>query len=117
VPGLLNASDVGLLLLRQSPNIETSSPVKFAEYLNCGLPVLITSGVGDYSRMTIERQVGATVTRDESFDVKIIPRISGERASIALHCQAVGRDLTWSAYSDSWRQMLSSFKMPAPFSP
>ena len=32
VPGLLNASDLGLLLLRPSPNIRTSSPVKFAEY-------------------------------------------------------------------------------------
>jgi glycosyltransferase involved in cell wall biosynthesis len=114
VPDLLNASDIGLLLLRQSPNIDTSSPVKFAEYLNCGLPVLITGGVGDYSRMTMERQVGATVTRDESFDVKIIPRISGERASIALHCQAVGRDLTWSSYSDTWRQMLSSIKCAGP---
>ena len=49
VPALLNASDIGFLFLRPSPNIKTSSPVKFAEYLNCGLPVLITPEVGDYS--------------------------------------------------------------------
>ena len=48
IPPLLNASDVGFLLLRSSPNIETCSPTKFSEYLSCGLPVVITPQVGDF---------------------------------------------------------------------
>jgi len=45
IPSLMNASDVGFLLLRSSPNIETCSPAKFSEYRNCGLPVVITPQV------------------------------------------------------------------------
>src|SRR5262249_631973 len=61
VPGLLNASDPRLLLLRCSSNIKTSSPVKFAEYLNCGLPVLISPEVGDFSELVAQEKVGAIV--------------------------------------------------------
>jgi len=107
VPGLLNASDIGLLLLRQSPNIETSSPVKFAEYLNCGLPVLITDRVGDYSGMTVKHGVGAIVARDNNFDVNILPRITGDRTNTAVQCQIAGRELTWDAYLPGWSKMLS----------
>ena len=108
VPGLLNASDVGMLLLRQSPNIETSSPVKFAEYLNCGLPVLITDRVGDYSHMTMEHQVGAIVAADSAFDPSILSRIKDDRTNIALRCQSAGRELTWTAYSHAWSRMISA---------
>jgi glycosyltransferase involved in cell wall biosynthesis len=110
VPGLLNASDIGLLLLRESPNIRTSSPVKFAEYLNCGLPVLISDAVGDYSLMSAQQDVGAIVANDNSFDMNIVSRIRNHRQDVALHCEAVGRHLTWGAFSDKWRRMLSEIR-------
>jgi len=107
VPALLNASDLGLLLLRPSSNISTSSPVKFAEYLNCGLPVLITGAVGDYSMMISREGIGAIVANDNSFDSKVIRNIQSQRTKVALHCQSVGRQLTWDAFVPSWSRMLS----------
>lgn len=62
VPALLNAADLGLLLLKATPNIETSSPTKFAEYVNCGLPVLISEGVGDFSSMVRDAALGTVVS-------------------------------------------------------
>ena len=59
VPALLNAADLGLLLLKEAPNIRTSSPVKFAEYVNCGLPVLISRNVGDYSDLVTNTGIGS----------------------------------------------------------
>jgi hypothetical protein len=49
VPGLLLAGDYGLLLREQSVTNKVASPVKFAEYLSCGLPIIISENLGDYS--------------------------------------------------------------------
>jgi len=49
VPRYLAPADVGLLLRRRGPRNSTASPVKFAEYLACGLPVAIGSELGDYT--------------------------------------------------------------------
>jgi glycosyltransferase involved in cell wall biosynthesis len=47
VPQYLTASDVALSLIRSSYARRSASPTKFAEYLNAGLPVISTAGVGD----------------------------------------------------------------------
>lgn len=107
VPALLNASDIGFLFLRPSPNIKTSSPVKFAEYLNCGLPVLITPEVGDYSELVVRTGVGAIVEHRGRLDTSIVDRVTRERAKLASTCTAVGQTLTWQAMSETWSQMVS----------
>jgi hypothetical protein len=49
IPAMLLAGDYGLLIREHSVTNEVASPVKFAEYLCCGLPVIISEGLGDYS--------------------------------------------------------------------
>jgi len=107
VPALLNASDLGLLLLRASPNIKTSSPAKFAEYLNSGLPVLITPEVGDFSEMVLSRKVGA-VMKGNGDEQELVERTVGDRSQMAEQCVAAGRELTWQAYSSTWSRIASS---------
>jgi glycosyltransferase involved in cell wall biosynthesis len=109
VPGLLNASDLGFLLLRCSSNIKTSSPVKFAEYLNCGLPVLITPDVGDFSELVAQEKVGAIVDGARgTFEASVLNRAIDDRLQLGARCMAVGRQLTWQAYSPMWSKVVSS---------
>lgn len=61
MPGALNAADVGLLLRRQDPVNHVASPTKLAEYLACGLPVLVSEGIGDTSALVEEERVGVVV--------------------------------------------------------
>ncbi|MES2133080.1 MAG: hypothetical protein V4506_12065 [Bacteroidota bacterium] len=42
-------ADYGILFREQSMTNKVASPVKFAEYLSCGLKVLISKNLGDYS--------------------------------------------------------------------
>ncbi len=107
VPALLNASDIGFLFLRPSPNIKTSSPVKFAEYLNCGLPVLITPEVGDYSEFVTRMGVGAVVEHKGRLDTSIVDRVIREREELASRCTTAGRTLTWQAMSVTWSQIVA----------
>ncbi|MBN1903170.1 hypothetical protein JW926_17745 [Candidatus Sumerlaeota bacterium] len=53
-----NASDLGLLLRRPSPVNYCAAPTKFAEYLMCGLPVCLTTGIGDYSKLVEREKLG-----------------------------------------------------------
>ena len=68
IPALLNAADIGCILLEPSPRNRTTSPVKFAEHILCGLPVIITNGIGDYSAMTEEHDLGLSVENYEDLD-------------------------------------------------
>jgi len=49
VKDYLYIADYGILFREQSITNKVASPVKFAEYLNCGLKVLISKNLGDYS--------------------------------------------------------------------
>ncbi len=106
VPGLMNASDVGFLLLRPAPNIQTSSPAKFSEYLNCGLPVLISQGVGDFSALVANSRTGAVVSDCGGFDFGVIHEIFCDRQQAADRSITAGRALTWKAQESMWRQMI-----------
>jgi glycosyltransferase involved in cell wall biosynthesis len=61
VASLLMAADVGLLLRENTLTNRVASPVKFAEYLRCGLPVILTPYVGDFSALATAEGVGQTV--------------------------------------------------------
>lgn len=49
VPAYLTAADLGFLLRENHLLNNVASPVKFSEYVLCGLPVMMTEGIGDYS--------------------------------------------------------------------
>jgi glycosyltransferase involved in cell wall biosynthesis len=61
VPEWLSASDVGLALIKSLKSKRGSSPVKVAEYLASGLPVVITDKIGDCSNLIIKNKIGAVV--------------------------------------------------------
>lgn len=49
VPNYLIGTDYGILIREESVTNRVASPVKFAEYLACGLNVVISPKLGDYS--------------------------------------------------------------------
>ncbi|MGE0713786.1 MAG: glycosyltransferase [Planctomycetota bacterium] len=61
VPAFLNACDLGLLLRRDDPVNRAASPTKAAEYLACGVPLLVGAGIGDTSALVAEEGLGAVV--------------------------------------------------------
>jgi glycosyltransferase involved in cell wall biosynthesis len=61
MPSYLAAGDVGLAFIKPCFSKLASSPTKYAEYLGCGLPLVINAGVGDSDVLGAEAQVGALV--------------------------------------------------------
>lgn len=66
VPAYLSIAHYGMLIRELSITNQVASPVKFAEYLACGLPVIISNNLGDYSGFVKNNNCGFVGT--ESFD-------------------------------------------------
>lgn len=62
----LNAADFGTLFRKDVVMNNVASPSKFAEYMLCGLPVLISQNVGDFSDFVIHKNLGQIV--NENYD-------------------------------------------------
>lgn len=58
VPSYLLGCDYGLLIREDTVTNQVAAPVKFAEYLACGLKVLISPNLGDYSGYVSEENLG-----------------------------------------------------------
>ncbi len=70
MPKFLSAADVGLSFKIKTFANAIASPIKFAEYLSCGLPVIINPGVGDTSRIIQQYQVGVVVDPINSLELE-----------------------------------------------
>ncbi len=57
----LSSCDYGILLREDKVTNKVASPVKFAEYLNAGLSVLISSNIGDFSQFVLANNCGIIV--------------------------------------------------------
>jgi hypothetical protein len=60
---LLTACDYGLIIREPSVTNSVSSPVKFAEYLSCGLKLLISENIGDYTDFVLKHGCGQIIHR------------------------------------------------------
>jgi glycosyltransferase involved in cell wall biosynthesis len=62
VPSYLSAADAGLSFIKPCFSKLASSPTKYAEYLGCGLPLIINSDIGDSDALITREKVGALVS-------------------------------------------------------
>lgn len=79
VPKYLLAADYGLLIRENTVTNRVASPVKFAEYLACGLPVIISEKLGDYSDLVKNNSTIGFVLNDQKFSYSPIKIENKER--------------------------------------
>lgn len=84
----LALADLGLLLRDRSPVNRVASPVKFAEYLACGVPVLVSPGVGDCSDIVRRERVGYIMDGDLPLP-QVASEILRHRADLRKRCREV----------------------------
>jgi len=77
VPEYLLAGDYGLLIRENTVTNQVASPVKFAEYLACGLPVIISENLGDYSDF-VEKNSCGYIIKDNHQGISNFKKVSLE---------------------------------------
>ena len=65
IPYYIKLADVGMFFIKPCLSKRSSCPIKFSEYLACGLPVLINKGIGDTDKIVRDNEAGVVI---ESFD-------------------------------------------------
>lgn len=76
IPKYLAASDIGVLLRHKHIMNEVASPGKFGDYVACGLPVLMTEGISNFSEELSKTDYGI-ILKDMDDDDEIIKKFSG----------------------------------------
>jgi len=61
MPDYLSAADVGIAFIKPCLSKRASSPTKYAEYLACGLPLVINAGIGDSDALVEGEGAGVLV--------------------------------------------------------
>lgn len=110
VPALLNAADVGLLLRRRDPVNAVASPTKLAEYLACGLPVIVSDGIGDASALVREGRAGEVVrdVDDPAAIERALRRLMDEAPSRRAVAVLARARLARSAFLDVYRRVYAA---------
>ncbi len=67
VAGYLCAADVGILLREKTLTNRVASPIKFSEYMCCGLPCIISSHIGDTGEILRNGNAGIILDSDLDF--------------------------------------------------
>ena len=101
----LAAADCGLLVRKPSLVNQVASPVKFAEYLSAGVPVMISENVGDYSECVKRHGLGTVLPNcfeqvriQQALDTIFSLVDAARRDETRLRCRAFAREnLDWSA--------------------
>lgn len=113
----LCAADVALLLRRRSLVNSVASPVKFAEYLASGLPVITSPFIGDYSAMVRDQQLGVLVDPDDESTwpagISAATRMAADPA-VRARCRLTARRLlSWDVVGESVMAALRDVRRPA----
>jgi glycosyltransferase involved in cell wall biosynthesis len=103
----LSAADVGFIMRHDTIVNNVASPVKVGEYLACGLPVILTRGIGDYSDMLPAAGVGILLDEDADTVEQVLRFISryefvGQKNAVIRFAKS---RLTMSANLDHYRSL------------
>ena len=115
----LAAADAAFLLRKRSVINEVSAPVKFAEYLACGVPVVTSPHVGDYSSLVLARRVGVVMEpEDETTWPAACDGVVAlaQEADARARCRAVAETLAWTALAPRFRAALEDGRAGVPAS-
>lgn len=116
MPDYINLADVGMFFIKPVFSKRSSCPTKFAEYLACGLPVLINAGIGDTDRIVEKYKLGVVINEfsKESYSSKInsLLEIMKNKELLSDRCRKVAEDIFSldkgvSKYFDIYNRILS----------
>lgn len=89
VPGYLSAADLGIIWRDPSMVNTVASPVKFSEYVCCGLPVMASDAVTMVSDFIVKNNAGKVLDKVENITREVSEKISlEERKKLSLIAQS-----------------------------
>jgi glycosyltransferase involved in cell wall biosynthesis len=101
----LSSCDIGVIMRDDTIVNNVASPVKIAEYLSCGLPVILTTGIGNYSHTLPEAGVGILLNDKQNNVDKITDFITQNDLELIKK-----RSISFTKENISWQAHLKSLQ-------
>ena len=96
MPRYMSLFDAGLFFIRPTLSKRASAATKLAEFLSCGVPVILNDGVGDSGAIVRHHDVGVvlTATNQEAFAASLPPvRALFSGLEMSERCRRVASEL------------------------
>ncbi len=71
MPDYIRLMHFGLFFIKPSFSKKGSAPTKLAEFLACGVPVVINDGVGDSGKLVKQNRVGVVIDRVDQTNLEV----------------------------------------------
>ena len=92
VPVLLSGANAGIFFMNRY-NQYSFSPIKFGEFLACGLPVIINEGFGDCDKIVLKENVGAVINEFSAKEyekaIQKLKNLLSEGSALRQRCRMV----------------------------
>jgi glycosyltransferase involved in cell wall biosynthesis len=107
VPAYLSAADCGIIMRDDVPVNNVASPIKIGEYLGCGLPVILTKGIGDYSEMIAKTDTGLVLDENGDMARQIVDFMkNADLSAIREKAARLARDtMSWQAQASRLNEL------------
>lgn len=99
---VLKDCDFGFLLRDDIPLNNVASPVKFLEYISAGVVPIMSKGIGDYSELVLQEDIGIIARGDITTVVRDIKRLSSD-PELFKRMYQVSSKYTWDNYYLNFR--------------
>ena len=110
VPKYMSAADAGIIMRHDIVVNNVACPIKIGEYLGCGLPVILTRGIGDYSKTIPEAGVGILLDEDSNMAQQVVSFMEQPNFN-ELRDKAIAfahENITWDSHLDGFKRLFST---------
>ena len=105
----MSAADAGIIMRNDIVVNNVASPIKIGEYLGCGLPVILTRGIGDYSEAVSRAGIGIILDENNDTAQQVVEFMEKdsfselrEKVTAFAH-----KNITWDSYQESFKRLFS----------
>ena len=96
ISSYLRAADAAVSFIKPCYSKQASSPTKNAEYLACGLPIIVNDGIGDTTELTLTDQTGVVIKEFgiESYSTALdeLWQMMADSDALAARCRLSARN-------------------------
>ena len=104
IPHFLSTKEYGFLIREDIVVNNVSSPIKLAEYLSCGVNLIISDAVSSYASIVEEESAGIKISSNDNIIKKLQSFTPNSSASLAVYKKYFSKE----AHLSNYKQLLSN---------
>lgn len=105
----LSTADAGIIMRDDIPVNNVACPIKIGEYLGCGLPIIITRGIGDLSVQIATAGAGLLLDENRNMATQVVEFMKDTKFDTYRHraIRFCEKHLAFESYLDNYKKLFA----------